>query len=158
MRLNEQVDYIVRDIKRQSERLENYRLVEKVFASVNITEDHNIYTYTYGEKSVYVEFSPAYGDDASKDLRSLVHKIARRFHVKFTKDATEGTVNYRADFPLIVDDKEWEIRVRFSGVVPKTCTVEEIEIPLSDEEIEENRRNALESVKTTRIERKITCK
>ncbi len=96
-----------------------------------------------------------------KDSR-LPHKIAQRFHLKFEKkkDWSGESLEMHADMPADrilrpgIPPIHWEI----SGVVPKTCKMILREIPLTEEEIEKARAEALANVKTVRIEREISCK
>lgn len=154
MNLKESIAATVRDINRQAEKLVLYQEVSEIFSGIQT--DANVYIYRSYGGEINVQFSPSYADDASKDLRPLIHTLARKFHVKFKKSRTydKESLTYRAQ--VYKDDKIW-MYLEVMGVVPPTCHVEEKRIPLSPEEIEEAREKALKNVQTERIERIIVC-
>lgn len=156
MKLKDMSDSIIRDIQHQAERLMVYREVEQIFSSVPEVGECNVYAYK-SDSSTYVEFSPEYGDESNKDLRPLVHKLARKFHAKFSKHQNyEGTaIEYFAE---IQREEDNFLRIKVAGVVPQTCRFEEEVTLLTDEEIETARQEALASVQTTKVTRKLVCK
>lgn len=160
MRLSEIVESVARDIQRQAERLIVYRQVEQLFKSIELAQDSQVYAYkTLGDGALYIEFSPNYSEDANKDLRPLVHILSRKFHARFDKRKNyEGTaIEYSTEITVKIDGNDQVVRLKVSGVVPKTCRYEEKVTVLRDEEIEEARKTALESVQTTKVEKILVC-
>lgn len=154
MNLEKSIKSVSDDIVRQSQRLALLERINQLLSCVEFDGEFNNYVTEYGGL-IHVELYPCYGDDANKNLRPLVHEIAQKFGVKFDKSATYdgASIEYIASFEV----DGYRLRVKVTGVVPDTCKVVETEERLSDEEIEDARREALESVKTTRITRKIVC-
>lgn len=131
-----------------------YRTMETVFQKMPL-DGVSVYCSRHSA-SAYVNFYPDSEASSSKDLTKLVHALARKFHVKFVKSKSyDGeTLEYRADVKFGVTD----ISIRVDGVVPAKCTIKETVHELTEEELEQARREALEKVKTTRIERTIVCR
>lgn len=159
MKLNDMVDSITRDIQHQAERLLVYQEIERMFRDVDAAQGCNIYGYKSGS-SIYVEFSPEYGDESNKDLRPLVHKLTRKFHAKFSKRKSyDGTaIEYSAEINLDPENPEKILRLKVAGVVPQTCRYEEEVTLLTDDEIETARQEAIASVQTTKVTRKLVCR
>lgn len=145
---------IRRDIIRQTKREALHLEVDVIFDGFEVPDETNIWVQEIqNDNSLYVEFSPN-GED--KDFQSLIHKLCQKFGVSFEKrrDWDEQALRYEAKVTL---PDERLMRIIVSGVVPASCRVEETKTFLTNEEYEDAKQKALESVKLYRVERKIIC-
>jgi hypothetical protein len=85
--------------------------------------------------------------DEHKDS-NIVHKIAQRLHIKFSKEKDEytETLTYTAETDTM--------RIVVSGAVPKACKIIETQVPLTAAELEEARA----AVPAFRVTRELRCK
>ena len=156
MSIEKTIQRIAEDIECQSRRLALFVEMSEVFKEIEFPENTNVYfSRRLYDDSIYCEFSPGYQEKDSKDFRPLIHAIAQRFNATFTKSTSydESSLVYKAEFHF--NDRKFDLQI--SGVVPKTCSIVETVTDLTDEELEEARREALSNVRTQRIEKKIIC-
>lgn len=161
MNIDDMISGVARDIQRQAERLVLYQEMREFFNDLPINDDTYVYLCKYSDGEIYVEFSPNTQAENGKDLRPLIHAICQKFGAEFKKtvnwDGVSLVYESRFNHQLSKNDEPTNFRVQVSGVVPSTCRVEELVVPLSEDEIEALRLEALSKIQTTRTERKIIC-
>lgn len=155
MAFQQRLQRIIDDIVRQSETYALYRRVASDFDGV-VEIPENLYSYIHRayDGAICLELSPESSrDDAN--LRPLIHKFAQGCHIRFTKrkNYDNSALVYEAEFMF----KGVTYRLKITDVVPATCKVVEKHIPLSDEELAAAQREALNNVKSYRVEREIIC-
>lgn len=147
----------ITDMEDRHQRLEKeialYKQMEQIFADIEFPPGIHAHFFSYSDSEIYCEFRPSYNSEV-KDINPLVHKLAQKFNVKFTKNPgyTGDNLEYHAKV-----DSQPKLSIHVCGVVPASCHIEITEEPLTEAEILLARQKALEDVKTVRIKRKIVC-
>ena len=141
---------VVDDIQRQTKKLSLLYQMKDIFAVFKF--DGYLYFAELSDGEVFCEFGPGFGEEVSKDLRPLVHAMARKFHVKFSKELNHDGTSIMYQTHVEINGKKLDLNIR--GVVPATCHYEETVVELTDAELEE----AHAKIKPTRVVRKLVCK
>ncbi len=152
-RFQQEIADIAHRMTRMGEEIRNNQMADKLLNGIDLSD------VSYTSLSLYSDvFRITITLDGDKMESKLPHKIAQRFHLKFTKAPSwdKESLTYKATSPAT--DDQCEIHWCIEGCKPKTCQLIMREIPLTEEEIEAARVEALSRVKTVRIEREIKCK
>jgi hypothetical protein len=159
-KFQDEVLQIANRMKSMGEEIERLTLLDTLFAGVDLSDVNYFHSYRndgprYGDKlgNLAITFSL----DPDKQASKLPHAIARHFGIKLNKDKSwnKESLVYRG--VVEAADGVPELAISIEGAVPNTCTIVYKEIPLTAEEIEEERQKALANVKRVRVEREIKC-
>src|SRR6185369_3878988 len=141
-RFESEVEQISDRMKRMSTEIEHNLIAHRLLEGIDLSDLSYHSISQYGDNPLHITLAL---DSDKKDSR-LPHKIAQRFHLKFTKkkgwdgESLEMHAEMPADRELRpgIPPIHWEI----DGVVPKTCEIIFKEIPLTEDEIEEAKARA----------------
>lgn len=128
------------------EEIETLSFFDDLLSGIDLADVAYLSVCNYGKPSISLTLSEEHRNS------KLAHKIARRFHVIFTK--TKSYWGESLDMTASTD--EWAIGI--NGAVPSTCHIVEHEEPMTAEEIETAQQKALANVKTVKVTREIVCK
>ncbi len=154
--LGDVADYI----KRRGEDIKRLMLLERVFQGISLADVSHFY-----QSGLVTEYDTLKQVSVNLTLKEdkrdskLAHKIARKFHVKFTKAKAWYGDTLILNGTIPADDLHGipEISITINGAVPATCKVVEKRTPMTEEEIEAAKAAALAKVPTERVERVLVC-
>lgn len=161
MNIVDSIAYAKSEIERCTERLALLEIITPIFEGVELPKDISLTVQRFSSGEIFVDVYPGYQAGVNKDIKSIAHQIARKFHVKVHKQKgyDEQSIDYKAKFSIPNSDgTEQKYIIEVSGVVPKNCRIEVEQEMLTQEELEAAKKAALESVKPFRETRKIVCK
>lgn len=145
---------LLEEIKSNSERIarisrDNELLVQamQVIGDVDLSDVAYVVVSQYGDSPMNLTLSLS---DEKKDSH-LAHTLCQRLGCRFEKEKSSWneSLTLTAELP--------NIQIVISGYQPATCRIVEQEEPLSVEEIEAAKAEALAQVKTVRVRRELIC-
>lgn len=155
-KFQDEISTIACRMERQSREIKALLLADTLLRDVDLSDV--AYHSVVQNADTYAVFITLNLDTEKKDSR-LAHVLARKLGCKFLKSKShwdKSTLDLKATIPAGDDTPEYNITI--CGSVPSTCKIIVKEIPLTDEEIEAKRAEALANVLTVRTEREIVCK
>ena len=165
MNINESIQYYRDDIEKSTAKLALYRELQPLFEGVVFPRKVSMYATIFSDNERFIEFFPGYSDEATKNLQPFSHELAQHFSVNLTKELEYGETSIAYQASLEANGLKYNLKI--SGVVPGTCRIENNEVPLTEDELLHDRKEAekalekaqeaLDNLKTTKVVKKIVC-
>ena len=149
----DEVQSITGRIERLSKDIRTMLAINELLGDVDLSDVASHWVYQDAQGLIRVEL--ALKDD--KRDSKLAHALARKLSVRFTKGKAwdNSSLYLTADLPAT--DQRPAFRIKIEGAVPKTCEVRVVETPLTAEEFEAAKVEALNNIKATKVTREIVC-